>query len=71
MAIKMPDMPMGTAEWVERKSCKNKRDFLTKASAKKLCKSVKKKQGIRMYAYECDFCGKWHTSRSKPRKDND
>lgn len=67
MAIYMPQFQMTTLEWLERKGCKNKRDFLTKASAKAECKRIKKYQGNKLYPYKCKFCDKWHVSMSKPK----
>jgi DNA-binding transcriptional regulator PaaX len=44
------------------RTCKRKRSYSTRAKASKSAR----RQGKRLYAYQCPACGKWHLTHYAP-----
>lgn len=54
----------------EFRACARKRRYATSVEAKKAAeKSSKRKDAPKLFVYECPYCGGWHLTHRKPRRD--
>ena len=50
----------------QKRICQAKRPYLTKQSAKKAAKALKRVgKHKKSFPYECGLCGKWHLTKHK------
>lgn len=48
---------------IRHKACDTKTRYATFNEAMKRAKRIEQKDGVKVYPYECRFCGGWHLSK--------